>query len=369
MRSRRAHVFPSQFMRQFVKNILIISIPTLIVLFVLLEIFFRVAVPANDWPYACFDQSERIFKFCPPGDEGTATFGWLASQRGRWRVNNHGWVSPIDYDTSKSKPRIAVFGDSYIEAQQVDCDKSFPSVLRSEIGDRYDVYSFGVSGASLSEYVNMNRYVNRTFAPDVLIFNLRHNDFLESIYELNRGDTIMMMLDITDDSITETRPRPDYSFTEFNWKKRLLRKSAVVRYLIYNLRIKLVIQNLYSRDTYSGNVSVTNVERHRELIVTATEYLFDRIKAENPGRRIIVVMPAPRHAIYDGTVTESKVLFLNDLVAELSIEYGFEHLDLTESMTRDYEANGIEFNSPWDAHWDEYGHDFVARQVLSLGWP
>jgi hypothetical protein len=227
-------------MREFFKNLIIVSIPSLIVLFLLLEIFFRVGIPATSWPHACFDQEERIFKFCANGGEGTYTIGKLANQRGRWRVNNHGWNSSVDYDREKTRKRIAVIGDSYIEAFQVDCDEAYPSLLREEIGDRYDVFSFGMSGSPLSQYLHMSRYACRNFDPDVLIFNVRYNDFLESIFELNRGDTVMMMLSITDNSIVETTPRPDYSFSEFSWKKRLLRKSAVVRYLVFNLKIKQV---------------------------------------------------------------------------------------------------------------------------------
>jgi hypothetical protein len=80
-------------------------------------------------------------------------------------------------------------------------------------------------------------------------------------------------------------------------------------------------------------------------------------------------MAAPRHDIYAGTVEESRVLSLNILVARLASEQGFELLDLTGPMMHDYEANRTPFNSPWDSHWNEYGHEFVARQVLALGFP
>ncbi|UCG52791.1 MAG: hypothetical protein JSW58_04355 [Candidatus Latescibacterota bacterium] len=355
-------------MTKFIKNLTAITIPTLVVVFLLLEVFFRVAIPATSWPYGCFDTEEKLFKFCPNGGEGVATFGKFAQQRGRWRVNNSGWNSPVDYSAEKDKPRIAVIGDSYIEAFHVDTDKSYPSLLRSELGGRYDVYSFGISGAALSEYLNLSRYVNRNFDPDVLIFNVRYNDFLESIYEVNPVDTHMMMLSITDGSVTETVPRPNYSFTEFSFKKRLLRKSAIVRYLTLNLKLQQAVRGLLSRKTYSGNVEITSVERHTGLVEKAASYVFERIEEENRGRRVIVVMGAPKHDIYAGTTDQSKVLFFNRLVAKLCSNHGFELLDLTEPMKRDYETNHTMFNSPWDGHWNEYGHEFVSRQVLSLGF-
>lgn len=356
-------------MIRVIRNIVVITLPALVILLLILELFFRFAVPAMDRPPSYFDIEERIFKYRPDAGEGLATFGKYARQRGRWRINNDGWNSPIDYRAQKDRPRIAVIGDSYIEAFQVDVDESYPSLMRAEIGDRYDIYSFGISGASLSEYLNINRYVNRHFDPDVVIFNIRYNDFAESVFELNRGDIHMMMISITDTSVTETMPRPNYSFSQFSLRRRILLKSAFVRYLIINLRVHQATRDLFSERTYSGNVEIDAVEGSRDLVETAAAYVFQRLSEENQGKRVIIVMAAPRQDIYAGTLMESRLLFLNDLVRRLSSVHGFELLDLTEPMIQDYEANRIPFNSPWDAHWNEYAHGFVARQVLSLGFP
>jgi hypothetical protein len=241
--------------------------------------------------------------------------------------------------------------------------------MRAEIGDRYDVYSYGISGASLSEYLNISRYVNRYFDPDIAIFNIRYNDFVESVFELNRGDTHMLMISITDSSVTETEPRPNYSFSQFSLKRRILRKSAIVRYLVVNLKVQQAIRDMFSKREYSGNIEIASAEHARDPIKIAATYVFERLKEENRGKRVIIVMAAPRQDIYAGTVGRSRLLFLNDLIAELAVANGFEILDLTEPMMKDYEANQIPFNSPWDAHWDEYAHEFVCRQVLALGFP
>jgi len=350
------------------RNLVLITLPALLIIFFILEMFFRFVIPAMDRPPACFDTAEGIFKYCPDAGEGLATFGKYARQRGRWRINNHGWNSPIDYSIRKDRPRIAVIGDSYVEAFHVDVGKDFPSLMRTEIGDIYDVYSFGISGASLSEYLNINRYVNRNFDPDILIFNIRYNDFAESVFEINPADTHMLMISVTDTSVTEIPPRPNYSFSQFNLKRRILRKSALLRYLVINLRVQQAVRDMFSKRDYSGNVEIEAVDENRDRIETAAAYVFERLNEENPGKRVIIVMAAPRHDIYAGTLEESRVLFLNDLVRRLSLANGFELLDLTRPMLEDYKANKIPFNSPRDAHWNEYGHAFVARQVLSLGF-
>jgi hypothetical protein len=356
-------------MVKFLKNIVIITLPALIVLLLILEIFFRFAIPAMERPRPCFDTEERIFKYCTDAGEGLATFGKFAQQRGSWRINNHGWNSPIDYREEKDRPRIAVIGDSYVEAFQVDADESYPSLMRAELGDRCDVYGFGISGAPLSEYLNISRYVNRHFDPDVFIINIRYNDFAESILEINPANTHMLMVSITDSMVTETVPRPNYSFSQFSLKRRLLRKSAIVRYLVINLKVQQAVHDLLKKQRYAGNIEIETLDKNMALVEVATAYIFRRLREENPGRRVIIVMAAPRHDIYTGTVEGSPVLRLNKLVASLASANGFELLDLAEPMMKDYEANSRPFNSPWDAHWNQYGHQFVARQVLSLGLP
>lgn len=69
-------------MIRFLRNVLLSTLPALVVLFVLLEVFFRIGIPALRAPRACFDEKERIFKFCRGAGEGTATYGRLAQQRG-----------------------------------------------------------------------------------------------------------------------------------------------------------------------------------------------------------------------------------------------------------------------------------------------
>jgi hypothetical protein len=126
---------------KFVKNIFCIIVPFIIVLSAFLELFFRFAVPATEVPQDFFDEKDLIFRFDTGSTKkGLYTVGVTAQQRGKWRINNYGWNSPIDYTSKNGKKRIAIFGDSNIEALQVDCDKSYPSVLRKQFNDSIEVY-------------------------------------------------------------------------------------------------------------------------------------------------------------------------------------------------------------------------------------
>ena len=77
-------------------------------------------------------------------------------------------------------------------------------------------------------------------------------------------------------------------------------------------------------------------------------------------------MDAPRLEIYENLLDSSHVFFLHEMMDTLCEKYGFEFLDLTIPMKRDYDLNKIHFESPYDAHWNEYGHEFVCEQVLMV---
>ena len=64
-------------------------------------------------------------------------------------------------------------GDSYVEAFQVDYNKSLSEILRAKLGsDKYEVFRFGISGAPLSQYLHVFRTEILKYAPDLLIFIL-----------------------------------------------------------------------------------------------------------------------------------------------------------------------------------------------------
>jgi hypothetical protein len=57
---------------------------------------------------------------------------------------------------SPDRTRVAVIGDSYVEAFQVPHYASLAEQLEALLGeDRTEVYRFGISGAPLSQYLYM----------------------------------------------------------------------------------------------------------------------------------------------------------------------------------------------------------------------
>lgn len=358
---------PGRFVSVF-KHVLVLTVPSIIAALLLLELSFRFVIPATRLPVGCFDHENSIYKACPDQDQGTATFGKFAEQRGRWRINNEGWNSPVDYHAKGEKPRIAVIGDSFIEAMTVDTDTAYPSLLAEKLGGEYEVYRFGVAGAPLSQYLNIGRYANRRFDPDIVIYNVVHNDFYESVLEFKPDYGYVLTVSVVGDSVIENAPKPDYSFVEYNWKTRWLRKSAVVRYVIFNLRLKLTLMQLFSRKDKPPAAAGFETGRFGtdvETITKATDYIVRRVHEENNDRRVLFVMDAPRGDVYNGSLDRSESMILHRLLGDTCARYTIDFLDLTEPIKRDYEKNHIKFNSPYDGHWNDYAHRFVSNEVYA----
>lgn len=354
-------------MKERMKNILLATLPAVVLFLAGIEALFRWFIPAAEFPETYSDGQYGILRFNENGPtNGVFTIGKFSEQQARWHINNYGWNSEIDYATQKprSKPLIAIIGDSYIEALQVDVDKNVASTLRKKVQGTWNVYSFGISGAALSQYLQMSRYVTSIFDPEILIVNVVHNDFDESIRDLH-PDSLFMQLHTCPDGLKEVPPRP-YVPSRI---KRLLRHSALARYLFVNLKIERLVANnpegkKERASKYNANIDVVRAEKAHETIETATDYLVRRFRSENPHRRIIFMMDAPRADIYNGTLAQSNVAWLNRLLEKTCIRYGVEYIDLTPVFATHFDEHHQHFESQYDWHWNELGHRLAAERLV-----
>ena len=353
-------------MKQFMRNFLLATVPTLVVLFLVLEVLFRFVIVAPDPPRPCWDLKNNVMRFDTEGKRGGVfTVGRFGQQKGRWHINNYGWLSEVDYrpKSERTKPLIAVIGDSYVEALQVNDDKSFVALLRRSLADSFDVYGFGFSGTALSGYLHLSRYVDRLFDPDVIVVNLVQNDFDESVWELFRSSDFLQV-SVRGDSVVEIQPVPRH----FNELKRFLFHSALMRYVFY------ISPNFFHRfnwnkpaaEGFVDNVAIKRMDKNRETIERATRYLMGKIVEENRGRAVYFIMAASRGDIYNGTLATSSVFWMNSMVAGIAAGLPCTLIDQTDYFERDYEANKKKFESRYDGHWNEYGHYVTYRQLLDV---
>lgn len=353
-------------MKGLLRNLLFITVPVILILIVFLEIFFRYVIPASSPPRGYYDEEEMIHRYDPSRENGIVTIGRLAEIRIKWHINNWGWNYPIDYHLGKQR-LIAVIGDSYVEGLHVDTGKNYPFLLREKLFPDYEVFAFGRSIYPLSQYLHVSRYVKRHFNPDILIFNVVYNDFDESIYELCHKNQIFMQVSMSESAdLSERLPEPGNTSARHSPAKAFFRdNSAFIRYLVYNLQARHIIRNFgkkrpHDKERYEENIDYKRVMQNRDLIEKATDYIIGTIMEENRDKRVIFLMDAPRKSIYESALSKSNVIWINKMMGDICAGYDAEYIDLTCHMARDYEKNGIKFNSEIDWHYNEYGHQFVA---------
>ncbi len=345
------------------KNFFIISLPAVLLLLLLLEGVFRWIIPASNPPDLYFDPAGKMIRYDNRTQtDGLVTSGKWAQVQARWHINNYGWNSALDYQPERdsTKQRIAVIGDSYIAALIVDVNANFMALMQKQLGDGYEIYSFGKSGIPASHYLHINRYVLHNFNPDCIIVHFVHNDFVESLHDYEVHPECLQ-LSLEAESVREIAPA-GLKLADGQG----LKKSALFRYLYYNLNIYRLNQNIMfkRRPVYNANVDVQVMQKYRADLERVMHYIISTLQRETAGKRLLLMMDGPRYDIYADNLAGSNIIWINQLFDRICRENGVEFLDLTDAFARDYKIHQRRFNWDWDAHWNDYGHEVVATAVL-----
>ncbi|HLA43165.1 MAG TPA: SGNH/GDSL hydrolase family protein, partial [Aggregatilineales bacterium] len=288
--------------------------------------------------------------------------------------------------------RIAVIGDSFVEGFRVDYHYTFSQVLEKTLNENTDsiveVYNFGVTGAPLSQYLHIMRYVSETYAPDIYVVNLYYNDFDESFAQnVQQPEVLQFGLDENGD-ITEIPPRdPQLPF----WRELVI-SPAVVRYVRFNLgymtpsELWRAIKNEWTRSTQpapslpvdDGTPEIPTFQFRTELIANLLQYVFPQMQAlaAESGSHLLLMMDCLRLDITQGNsmdeIQQAVGYRYNQAVADVSDERGIPLLDLTSSFYDDFQIHGQEFDFGKDGHWNAHAHNLVghvlAERLITLEW-
>jgi hypothetical protein len=350
--------------KETIKNLAFVTIPTILIFCALFELVLHTVLPAAKRPRYCYDRVYNINRNDPSEPDGYWTMGKWCRNKTRWHINNYGWNSSIDYKPEKTpgRKRICIIGDSYIEALSVDVSRNVAARIREYGGDKYEVYSFGFGGAPLSQYLQMSRYIRKVFNPDMMIVQLIHNDFDESLVEYPKEPSNMHIRIKNDSCFEEPGTIPPYTI------KRYLLKSAIVRYLEYNLIVRVRIKELLGKNNfaYNSNINPDTVAARKPKITIATNYLIRKFKEENPSCELVFLMNAPINDIQKNTLSTSNVVWMNTFAKEIVEKNNLTFIDLTPAFEDDYRKYHRRFDfGDLDGHWNELGHDIIAKVVIN----
>jgi len=352
-------------MMKTLKKLFAVSLPALLMSLLLLELLVRLLLPVSDAkPQSYYNHADDLIQFIPNQQGKSIRYDIAAT----FHINAQGWNHPQDYSPSKTptETRIAVIGDSYIEAQQVDVDQQMAVVLQNQLAASR-VYSFGVSGAPLSHYLHLLRHAGR-YQPDIYIINIIHNDFQESFRDIAYKPHFLQFALTPQGAISEVAPLPFYP--SYGQKVfRTLAHAALFRYVWFNL-------DYGRRWVGGGSVSDPNAGFAEDAgvdLAALTGFAFAEYRQAAGDAHLLLVIDAPRDSLYAGQdPRQSPQYIYNQIAAEQAAALGIPLLDLTDTFAQDYQQHGRVFNYADDYHWNAYGHDLVARAVaaelMALGW-
>jgi hypothetical protein len=219
---------------------------------------------------------------------------WNFSIVTRKRSNNAGFIHAADYDTPKRGPVMAVVGDSLVEAQQVNAGASVGELLDAAVRGRGRVYSFGMSGAPLSQYLVYAEHARKAFGADALAVIVAPNDFDESLLKYKTDRRFHYFRE------DGTLRRLDY---ELSTPRKLLRESAVLRFVMYNLEAGLRLEALWKslRGELASAETGEKLERRLADSRRAVDWFLDQLPEKSGLAResIVFVVDPLRPALYD----------------------------------------------------------------------
>jgi lysophospholipase L1-like esterase len=355
------------------KKLLLVSVPALVLTFAILEfVVLRFWVPIDDVPVEEYDGDNGIIHY-RPRQTGVSFPDRDIRHPVPFTVNQDGWNSTHShYDVARGgKLRVAIVGDSYVAAFEVPPRSSLAGQLEARLGeDQGEVYSFGIRGAPLSEYLQIARYVSGRYRPDVIVVLIVHNDFDESYRpSAGRYTAAFLRLAVDGDSVEEIPPQPYREPLAEEWVRT---RSYAFRFLFYRLQVGgQRIRNLYAAlhggpRRFEANVDVGDLADEDARMRKTASYVFGQLaRLEASSRaRVLLVMDAPRDAVYDGRdPRKTEAYRMNRIAAEASAASGVQFIDLTTAFEEDYRDHHMRFEFAQDGHWNARGHAVAAEEV------
>ena len=330
--------------------------------------FLPVASGLNTMPVTA---DSPVYHFSP-NKEFLYSRAWYLEMPNRGHTNNDGQVNDQDYYMDDQTPLVAIIGDSFVEAAMVPYPQTFHGLLAKSFEDKARIYSFGASGAPLSQYLVWARYAVGKFKARALVINVVGNDFDESRIEYKFAPGFWYYSPAADGQLNlrlvEYRPG---AIT------LLVRHSALLRYLVINCGITNILSspmdwlrfhNL-TRDLPPHYAGFTLADPSPARIAASTA----AVDAFLRDLRVIGLPPGCVTFTIDGfrypEVAEREAGTYFDIMRRYfrtkAEADGYEVIDLDPLFFSRHRETSERFEYLRDGHWNANGHLVVANALRS----
>ena len=324
---------------------------------------------------------------------------WISEGRAFVRINSD---ALRDREHLLRKPadvvRVAVLGDSYTEALQVDAGDAFWAVAERELklrepidGREVEFVNFGVSGYGTAQELLMLRHHVWKYDPDVVIAAFCHNDIQDNSRALSGIETRPYFLiqgdDLNLDSSFRTSDGYLAALTPYEqWKTRILNCSytlQVLKQARMNWQLRRERSTASTRgfeemgsdfDVYEAPESEagrTAWEVTERLIV---ELNSDVVNRNRKFGLMTLTTPLQAHPTAEvrnrisGQRNLSDLFYSEHRLTKLAGRHGFPILTLARPLQKFAESrnvflHGFPNTEQGAGHWNETGHDIAGQHL------
>ena len=305
------------------------------------------------------------------------------------KLNSYGWR---DKEWSLKKPqnsyRIAVLGDSFVEAFQVELDNTFLALTEHQLNDNHDakveLMNFGRSGfTQTEELLVLKNEISRFFPDMVILFFLPGNDIEEISKETssNLGRPFYHISDteelILDTSFAKAREFKIRSFINIVKQHSALISLLTERYIAYKKQKQAktkINKTVTRRIDGSSSLCTANPDKaylrsyhlNKILIKAMSEYCREK------GINFMLVVIETKAYIpeieekYKSVHPTFNTNFFEDDLMNYAKLLNIEYLGLQRIFRQYYNTSGTFLH--WKVgeeygHWNYQGHKLVANTL------
>ena len=334
---------------------------------------------------------------------------WNEEGHGRVSVNSLGFRGKEIFPKQPNTFRIAVLGDSFVEALQVDEEQTFVSLLEKQLNQsevakdrQFEVINCGVSGyGTAQELLMLQNYVLPLEPDAVLLSVFPENDLWNNSRALAGDETIpYFTIDesdslVSDTSFRQSAPWLTASTTYERAKRRIVNLSRTLQ-VIQRAKSKLFQPLAQQLDPNVGDDPTSALQAQLDQAVYVyrdsddpahqaawqiTQRLIAAIDSECKSRGIDCVVftassPAqvyPDQSLRDNLLQNNALIDLFDSDHRLQAfcqQSGISFVPLATMLAKDVESNPrfLHGFGHWlgYGHWNADGHILVAQKLIEV---
>ncbi len=268
------------------------------------------------------------------------------------------------------KIRIIILGDSTTEAEQVNLDKSYASLLEKKLNESsraYEIFNLGFSGRAIPDYISYADGYIEKFSPDFFIIQINYDDFTSDATGKDKQNYIRVNQENNLEIVHNT-----HAGNETN--RMIYDKSGwfqpIVAYTVTNVPISNpadIFKKPAPKTIEDPNSWKKTLTENAPALI---EWQLAKIQ-EKYGNKIAFIYTSTAPSIHDGKIAENEdptVIEIKELIQEKCAKLDIPLIDTSDQFVSYYKQTGkmprgFANTMPGGGHLNEGGHQIVAKML------